>query len=173
MGSPRFDQTSKLVSSLADANVTVAASLPDTWVVPLIEAVDADPRFTHVPVSREESAIGLCAGSFFSGKNAVAIMGTSGFMASIYAITKICFTYQVGFPIVMSLRGVLGDYSTHHTSNGQYAVPIFEALQLPYSLLTDEAAYEDVGKAVRQARVLKRPYLICLPGKPTADDPSG
>jgi hypothetical protein len=53
--------TSLIVEQLAESGIKLVASLPDEWIAPLIHAVDKDDRFTHVPVNREESAIGLCS----------------------------------------------------------------------------------------------------------------
>ena len=71
----------------ADCGISLVASLPDGWITGLIERFEADGRFRHVAVNREESAIGLCSGAFFSGIGSLALMGASGFLTCIYAIT--------------------------------------------------------------------------------------
>ncbi len=68
-------------------------------------ALCRDQRFRHVAVNREELAIGLCSGAFFSGIGAFALMGASGFLTCIYAITKINYTYQIPLLIGITLRG--------------------------------------------------------------------
>src|SRR5687767_12252716 len=52
---------------LHGAGAKLVASLPDNWIAPVIRHFDSDARFHHVPVNREESAVGLCAGAFFAG----------------------------------------------------------------------------------------------------------
>src|ERR687888_400347 len=74
---------------LSEGGAGLVASLPDGWIAPLIKHLDNDTRFRHVHVNREESAVGLCSGSFFGGRLGVALMGASGFLTCIYAITKI------------------------------------------------------------------------------------
>src|SRR5258706_14954503 len=80
---------------LAGAGADLVASLPDGWIAPLIKHLGSDARFRHVPVNREESAAGLCSGAYFGGRVGVALMGASGFLTCIYAITKINYTYQI------------------------------------------------------------------------------
>ena len=58
---------------LADAGAEMVASLPDGWIAPPIEHLGHDKRFRHIPVNREESAVGLCAGAFFGGRLGVAV----------------------------------------------------------------------------------------------------
>ena len=52
----------RIADEIAASGIDLIASLPDNWIAELIETVNSDTRFTHVPVNREESAIGLCAG---------------------------------------------------------------------------------------------------------------
>ena len=54
-----------IAAAAADCGISLVASLPDGWITSLIERFEADARFRHVPVNREESAIGLCSGATF------------------------------------------------------------------------------------------------------------
>ena len=81
--------TAQIVEEVAKCGIQLVASLPDTWISDLIEAFDKDKRFLHVPVNREESAIGLCSGAFFSGTGSLALMGASGFMTCIYGFDSL------------------------------------------------------------------------------------
>src|SRR5262249_60634478 len=49
----------RMADELAACGVRLVASLPDNWLTGVIDAVDRDDRFEHIPVNREESAIGL------------------------------------------------------------------------------------------------------------------
>ena len=51
----------------------------------VIKTIEHDERFMHVPVNREESAIGLCSGAYMGAMGSAALMGASGFMTVIYA----------------------------------------------------------------------------------------
>src|SRR5205814_4085959 len=95
----------RIADELAGCGVKLVASLPDNWISGLITRLGGDDRFRHVPVNREESAIGLCAGAYMGGLGAAALMGASGFMTCIYAITKINYSYEVPLLLLMTLRG--------------------------------------------------------------------
>src|SRR5690349_8461640 len=101
----RIDTARRIADELAACGVKLVASLPDNWISELLTVVDGDRRFRHVPVNREESAIGLCAGAYMGGMGSAALMGASGFMTCIYAITKINYTYELPLLLVMTLRG--------------------------------------------------------------------
>ena len=103
------EATSLIVEQLVQSGIKLVASLPDDWIAPLIDAVDKDDRFKHVPVNREESAIGLCSGAYFGGIPSLALMGASGLTTCVYAITKINYSYHIPVFIFATLRGVIGD----------------------------------------------------------------
>ena len=105
------DCARRIADELASCGVKLVASLPDNWVMDVINTIKNDDRFVHVPVNREESAIGLCSGAFFGGTGAFALMGASGFLTCIYALTKINYTYQVPLLIGITMRGHDGDDS--------------------------------------------------------------
>ena len=108
----------RIVDVSAECGISLVASLPDGWITSLITQYAGDARFRHVAVNREESAIGLCSGAFFSGIGTFALMGASGFLTCIYAITKINYTYQIPLLIGITLRGRPGDRAKFHQSNG-------------------------------------------------------
>ena len=151
-----------LCDALAGADVRLIASLPDNWLVPLIGEVDRDPRFRHVPVAREESGIAVCAGAFCAGQRGAVVMGTSGFMTCVYAITKICLSYEIGMPVVTNLRGEVGDSSSHHFGNALHARSILDELKIPIVRLATDADLDKVNEAVVHAALIKRPVAMVV-----------
>ena len=104
----REDIARCVADQAADCGVELVASLPDNWMAEVIRTFERDDRFRHVPVNREESAVGLCSGAFLSGTGSLAVMGASGLMTLIYAITKINYTYEIPMTILATLRGAPG-----------------------------------------------------------------
>ena len=80
MTSERREVANIIVNQLAESEISLVASLPDDWVADLIKVVEIDDRFLHVPVNREESAVGLCSGTYFSKTYSAAVMGASGML---------------------------------------------------------------------------------------------
>ena len=156
------DIAARIADEMASSGIELVASLPDNWIADLIETVEADDRFDHVPVNREESAIGLCSGAYFSGTGAVALMGASGLMTCIYAITKINYTYMVPVLIMITMRGRIGDRAKHHVSNGLYLEPVMKAIDLPYTVIERADDLGEIGRAWEHARITARPTVVGL-----------
>jgi sulfopyruvate decarboxylase TPP-binding subunit len=158
--SPAAEVSRRILDVAADANISLVGSLPDGWITNLIEHFTEDPRFRHVAVNREESAIGLCTGAYLGGIGAFALMGASGFLTCIYAITKINYTYQLPLLIGITLRGEPGDGAKFHQSNGLYLEPIMQAISIPFVPIRNWADIPQLGVAYRHARTMSRPVVV-------------
>mgnify|MGYP002152732419 FL=1 len=154
-----------IAEQCADAGISLVASLPDDWISLLIDTFDNDARFNHVPVNREESAIGLCSGAFMGGTGAVALMGASGLMTLIYAITKINYTYEIPVFIMITRRGSLDDGAKFHVSNGLYLDAVMDAIDLPHVLIDSRHKIRDIGAAYAHSRKISRPVVAVLTKK--------
>src|SRR6516165_4917863 len=149
-----------IVDAAAACGISLVASLPDGWITPLITRFERDARFRHVAVNREESAIGLCSGAYFSGIGALALMGASGFLTCIYALTKINYTYQIPLLIGITLRGRPGDHAKFHQSNGLYLEPVMRAIDIPFLAIERSADVAQLTTAFRHSRVMARPVVV-------------
>jgi sulfopyruvate decarboxylase alpha subunit len=158
----RRDTARRIADQLADAGVRMVASLPDNWISELIREIDADRRFRHVPVNREESAIGLCSGAYMGGMGSAALMGASGFMTVIYALTKINYSYEIPLLMLITLRGGFGDHHKHHVSNSLYLRPVMEALNIPYQIVNRPEDIGEIGRAFRHSRTFLRPTVVAM-----------
>ena len=149
-----------VADELASCGVRLVTSLPDNWLMDIIRTIDSDDRFVHVPVNREESAIGLCSGAYFGAMGSVAVMGASGFMTVVYALTKINYTYEIPLFVMMTLRGLRGDLQKHHVSNGLYLLPVLDAIKMPYEIIDDSAGLRNISRCYKHAKTFSRPMAV-------------
>jgi sulfopyruvate decarboxylase subunit alpha len=161
---PMRDNNSKpakrIADELASCGVRLVASLPDNWLMDVISTIDEDSRFYHVPVNREESAIGLCSGAYMGGMGSVALMGASGLMTVIYALTKINYSYEIPLLLLATLRGVVGDHHKHHISNGLYLLPVLDAIRMPYGIIDSADDIGRVSRCYKHTRTFSRPMVV-------------
>jgi len=156
------DVARRIVEEFVRCDVKLIASLPDNWIAELISELDRDDRVRHVPVNREESAIGLCAGAYMGGMGSVALMGASGLMTVLYAITKINYSYEIPLLLVTTLRGAPGDHHKHHISNGLYLQPVLNAISLPYMIINEPEDLGTITRAYHHSRTFSRPTVVAL-----------
>jgi sulfopyruvate decarboxylase subunit alpha len=150
----------QIADELAACDVKLVASLPDNWLIGVIDAIEQDRRFVHVPVNREESAIGLCSGAYMGAMGSAALMGASGFMTVIYAITKINYTYEIPLFLMLTLRGGVGDHHKHHVSNSLYLRPVLEAINMPYQIIDAPGDIRSISRCYHHTRTFSRPMAV-------------
>src|ERR1044071_768560 len=92
-----------------------------------------------------------------------ALMGASGFMTVIYAITKINYTYEIPAFLMITLRGALGgDSHKHHISNGLYLEPVLDAINLPYAIIEKPEDIPLIGKSYKHSVTYARTTLVAM-----------
>ena len=158
----RKEIAKRVVEQAAACDISLVASLPDNWVAEVIRTFDRDDRFRHVRVNREESAVGLCSGAFFSGTGSMAVMGASGLMTLIYAITKINYTYEVPLMILATLRGAPGDTAKFHVSNGMYFLQSLDAIKLTYTVIDSADKIPEIKRMYDHSRIVSRPAVAIM-----------
>ena len=89
-----------------------------------------------------------------------ALMGASGFMTVIYAITKINYTYEIPLFLLLTLRGAGGDHHKHHISNGLYLRPVLDAINMPYQIIDDAKDIGLISRSYHHTRTFSRPMVV-------------
>jgi sulfopyruvate decarboxylase alpha subunit len=150
----------RIADEMSSCGIRLVASLPDNWIMELINTVSRDDRFYHIPVNREESAIGLCSGAYLGAMGSAALMGASGFMTVVYALTKINYTYEIPLLLLATLRGASGDHNMHHLSNGLYLLPVLNAISMPYTIIDKPEEIHLISRGYQHTRTYSRPMVI-------------
>jgi sulfopyruvate decarboxylase subunit alpha len=119
----------ELARALAEGGVEAAAWVPDKRLAPIAEALAAGSA--PVPVrtlTREEECVGWAAGFRAAGGTPLVLMQCSGVGNSLNAIGSLVVPYGLGFPLVLSMRGALGERNPAQMALGRTAVPMLELL---------------------------------------------
>lgn len=149
----------QIVEQLVSAGVTLAAYLPDNWVVPLIDQIREDPRIDAVPVAREPEIVGICAGAYLGGRRAVGIMGATGFLTCISELSTLGRRYQLPMFLIVSNRGGPYEPTVHHETQWRVARPVADAIGLMSIVLDRREKLAQLGRAYESLRLHKRPCV--------------
>ncbi len=134
------DGSRAVIDALVTGGWTFVASVPDKAVAALLDAVSADPRMTHVPCTREEEAIGLCAGAAFAGRRGVLITQNSGIGNAVNALTSLIAFYELPLLILVSQRGGSDERIAAQGPMGRATRPVLEACGVQPVDVDDRAA---------------------------------
>jgi sulfopyruvate decarboxylase subunit alpha len=170
--SPRL-RAEAITRQLIDAGVSIVASLPDSWLGAVIEAVDREPAIRHLHVAREDDGAAICAGAALAGKRSALICQNSGILLSVNGLAGYALHHQLPFLIVAVARGERDDGYFYQTYKGQATVPVLDALGLPHHRLTGRDDDEVIGEAMNQAWLYRRPVVVLCTRRSLLGDGSG
>jgi sulfopyruvate decarboxylase subunit alpha len=153
-------KASLILAEFKAVGIDLVATLPDSWLTDLIEAIDADAAMTLVRVTREEEAIGICAGAYLGGRKAAVLAQNAGVLLSTNTLAGLAYHHQIPVLLLVAQRGGAEDNQYYQVYKGRVTVPVLDALKLPHHSVTEPAHYTLIGKAHRQARLARVPVLL-------------
>ena len=160
--SPEATNADRIVNALVSAGVEIAASLPDSWLSPLIARIEAEPRVRHVRVAREDDGVGICAGASLGGKRAVLVCQNAGVLLSANALAGYGLHHQLPFLVLAAYRGSYEDRFYYQMYKGAVTEPVLAGLGLPYHVVDRIEQAGVIEDAVRQASLARRPVVVLL-----------
>lgn len=151
----------QILQGLKAAGISLVASLPDINLVHVLNMLEKDSEFVHVPLCREEEGIGVCAGGYLVGRKCAAVMQNGGFFNSNNAIVSTLLQYQIPLLLLIYYAGDLGDRS--FSTTGALTEPVLRALGIRFFALRQP---EEAAELIKRAQVLaedsKRPVAVLL-----------
>ncbi|MFQ5851240.1 MAG: thiamine pyrophosphate-binding protein [Candidatus Binatia bacterium] len=153
----------EIVISLKRAGVDFATTLTEANLHDLIMTLEEDKGIHHVPVTREEEGIGICAGAYLGGKRPAMVMMNAGFLLSLNALATTCI--HPGIPILMLIgySGGMGEENPSHATVGMLTEPVLQALHIIYEKVSRlDEILPAIVDAQTLARSSRRPTAVLL-----------
>ena len=143
-----MDSSEAVFDALKDVGIDFIVSVPCVNLSKLLNMIDEDEGIIHVPVTREEEGIGLCAGAYLGGKRPAILMQNSGLGNSINALKSLTELYKMPLLMIMSHRGTEGESICGQVPMGESTPRILEAMDFKFFKPENpEGAYEDIRQA--------------------------
>jgi sulfopyruvate decarboxylase TPP-binding subunit len=137
----------ELARALVRSGVEAAAWVPDKRLDPIAAALAAEGRAPRT-LTREEECIGWAAGYRAAGGLPLVLVQCSGLGNSLNAIGSLAVPYGLGFPLVVSMRGALGERNPAQMALGRTAAAMLGLLGIQTFPLRQAA---DAGVVARGA----------------------
>jgi sulfopyruvate decarboxylase subunit alpha len=139
------ERAQEVFGGLKEAGVDFVASVPCVYLKDLMDLVERDKQITHVPVTREEEGVGVCAGAYMGGKKPALLMQNSGLGNCTNALASLDLFYGIPLLMVISHRGTEGEEVNAQVPMGNLTAPILQAMGIP----TCRPSPGEVGAAIR------------------------
>lgn len=147
---------------LKRASIDFAASVPCVNLQELLRLVSDDPDIIHIPVTREEEGVGLCAGAWMGGRRPALLMQNSGLGNSINALASLDFLYEIPLIMIISHRGCEGEPIIGQVPMGRLTPKLLDAMEIARFSPSHEQAEETIAQAWRLAEKQRMPVAVLL-----------
>ena len=155
--------------AIADLGVTHILTVPDTHQKSLLALLMADPALTTLTLSTEDEALGVNAGLWIGGVDALVLIQNVGFFASMNGVRGVCIDMHV--PTCMLVGQYARDVTVPVAENEASGVRLIEAvirsLDIPYYVIDGPGDVGVLQKAYDQSRAERGPVVV-LVGAPTS-----
>src|SRR6266705_7152796 len=159
----------RIVGGLESAGVTLAASVPDTWIGELMTTVRASKAIRAVDVAREEEAVAVACGANLAGGRGAVLVQNAGLLNCGGILAGLVELYRLPCFFLVSLRGDHRDPVYYHAPKGRVTEETLRAWRLPYARADrrgDLAA--QVKQGVEFCVESRGPFVLLISGEDLA-----
>lgn len=122
----RLEWQTRVVERLVEADVGVAAFVPDSRLNGILTGL-AERGVLLRSLTREEECVAYAAGQRIAGGRAVVLMQSSGLGNALNALGSLAVPYRLGLPLVVSMRGTLGETNPSQVPIGRATTALLAA----------------------------------------------
>ena len=137
-----------IVDVLKQYRVRFISYVPDAKGEKILQVARKDDSFEILPLAREEEGIGVVCGQAVGGQRGVVLMPTAGVGNSINALASLAIPYKIPVPMIIGMRGDLGEFNQAQVPMGQALPEMLKALNIPTYRITHE---DEVAKMTEGA----------------------
>jgi sulfopyruvate decarboxylase beta subunit len=134
----------ELIAILKNHGTNFTATLPCEKIKTLLEMVARD--FTHVPLTREEEGVGICAGASLAGKRPALFVQSSGIGNMINALLSLTQFYELPLALFVSRRGVYQEKIEAQLPMGQHLPGILSGAGISCSEINGRQDFNTVDR---------------------------
>ncbi|MCZ6472039.1 MAG: thiamine pyrophosphate-binding protein [SAR324 cluster bacterium] len=153
----------QIVGVLKQYRVKFINYVPDAKGEQILKVARKDDYFQILPLAREEEGIGVVCGQAIGGERGVVLMPTAGLGNSINALASLAIPYKFSLPMIIGVRGDLGEFNQAQIPMGQALPGILSALNIPMFRITRDDEVEKITEgALRVSYANESPVAILV-----------
>jgi sulfopyruvate decarboxylase subunit alpha len=121
----------QIVASLKKNRVEFVTTVPCKQLAGVIDRIDTDDAFLHVPANKEDEGMGLCAGAHMGGKRPCIIMQNTAIGVTINTLVTLIQYYHMPLPMLISYRGEVGEKVACQVEMAVHTKALLAQLHIP------------------------------------------
>jgi len=162
-----------ILAVLKENGIRLATYVPDNILTPLIAGAAADNYFVSLGTTREDEAVGAVTGAYMAGMRGAVMMQTSGFALIANALASLVSPYQIPAILIISERGIMGEFNIGQTLVARTMRPTLDALGIVHHTLSDQSTLRFIlDSSIKQAFTTQAPVAFILSPLLTGGNPA-
>jgi sulfopyruvate decarboxylase beta subunit len=153
----------ELIAILKKHGIDFTASLPCEKIKTLLEMAARD--FPHLPLTREEEGVGICAGAALAGKRPALFVQSSGIGNMINALLSLTQFYELPLAIFVSRRGIYQEKIDAQFPMGQRLPGILSGAGIGWTEINSSADLKMVEQVVPEVYSKNRVHAFLMSPK--------
>lgn len=126
----------EIAHAIQQAGVDAVVYVPDARLRGIVEALGEEGPSMRL-LTREEECIAYACGQLAAGARPVVMMQCSGLGNALNAVGSLCLPYGLGLPMVLSMRGTLGEGNPSQVPMGRATPALLDAVSIQAFTLAD------------------------------------
>ena len=152
-----------IYEALKEVGIDFVTSIPCNWTHVILELLSKDEDIIHVPVTREEEGVGICAGAYLGGRKSAIIMQSSGLGNCINALASLNQTYKIPLLLLISHRGVQKEKIVAQVPMGKALLSLLDSIEIgSFNIDNLDETESAISEAFTTAFVEERPVAVIL-----------
>jgi sulfopyruvate decarboxylase subunit beta len=143
-----FNPETELIGIMKEAGVDFTASLPCEKIKTLLEMLGKN--FPHLPLTREEEGVGICAGAALAGKRPAMFVQSSGIGNMLNALLSLTEFYQMPLALFISQRGIYKERIAAQLPMGQRLPAMLKGAGISYSVISSAEDFRLVRRKLAE-----------------------
>ena len=150
----------KIVDDLVANRIGFVTTVPCKHLAGLIEGLETSNEIRHVPSTKEDEGMGLCAGAYMGGQRATIVMQNTALGVTVNALATLIQFYQIPLPMLISYRGELGEKVACQVEMALHTKALLSQLTIPTFHFHREEDVEELDGILKYTQMCKKPTAI-------------
>lgn len=151
-----------IADALLKNRVEFVTTVPCKQLAGVIELIDQDKRFLHVPSNKEDEGMGLCAGAYMGGKRSCIIMQNTAIGVTINSLVTLIQYYNFPLPMLISYRGEVGEKVACQVEMAVHTKALLEQLSIPTYHFHKPDDVSELDAILNHTFMAKKPVAVLM-----------
>lgn len=154
----------RIIDELLALGLSWVVTVPDTHQRTLLAAIEKDERFRLITAATEDEAVGICAGLWWGGVDALLLIQHAGVFASVNTLRGIGLDMNIPITMLVGLYARDPNVAPEDSkgSMNRLVIPLLTALDIPHELMEGPDDLPALRRMHQRARTESKPAVALV-----------